>query len=219
MGKVDVYFADYLVIDDITEQSSRLLASNGCIIGMPLKLTWQADSGLFTVSTVGGDVIGTANPKNKLAIREALENGNDGACWLSLVWYDNTDKLYHAELVYQFYNVKASQTTERANLDAYTRKTSERLAEGKRPDIALTGAGWDQVLATGDWESPDEHPYPIDTKRNSGCVIFKHKRSGTDKLVMGLIAGKPTAVWGAGAACLILIIVILFFVCRCAFGA
>ena len=80
MGKVDVYFADYLVIDDITEQSSRLLASNGCIIGMPLKLTWQADSGLFTVSTVGGDVIGTANPKNKLAIREALENGNDGAC-------------------------------------------------------------------------------------------------------------------------------------------
>ena len=118
MGKVDVYFADYLVIDDITEQSSRLLASNGCIIGMPLKLTWQADSGLFTVSTVGGDVIGTANPKNKLAIREALENGNDGACWLSLVWYDNTDKLYHAELVYQFYNVKASQTTERANLDA-----------------------------------------------------------------------------------------------------
>ena len=148
-----------------------------------------------------------------------MENGNDGACWLSLVWYDNTDKLYHAELVYQFYNVKASQTTERANLDAYTRKTSERLAEGKRPDIALTGAGWDQVLATGDWESPDEHPYPIDTKRTSGCVIFKHKRSGTDKLVMGLIAGKPAAVWGAGAACLILIIVILFFVCRCAFGA
>ena len=96
---------------------------------------------------------------------------------------------------------------------------ARRLAEGKRPDIALTGAGWDQVLATGDWESPDEHPYPIDTKRNSGCVIFKHKRSGTDKLVMDLIAGKPAAVWGAGAACLILIIVILFFVCRCAFGA
>ena len=66
------------------------------------------------------DTPGVTNPKNKLAIRESLENGNDGACWLSLVWYDNTDKLYHAELVYQFYNVKASQTTERANLDAYT---------------------------------------------------------------------------------------------------
>ena len=48
MGKVDVYFADYLVIDDITEQSSRLLASNGCIIGMPLKLTWQANNRRFT---------------------------------------------------------------------------------------------------------------------------------------------------------------------------
>lgn len=219
MGKVDVYFADYLVVEQISEEASRLLASSACVIGMPLKLTWQPDENLFCVSTQAGQLIGMADPKNKLAIREALANGNEGACWLSLVWYDNSDKLYHAEIVYQFYNVKESQVTEKANLDAYTKKTSERLAQGKRPVVNLTGAGWDQVLQTGDWDDPDQHPFPIDTKRNSGCVIFKRKRSGADSLIMGIVAGKPAAVWGAGIACLVIIVVVLFFVCRCAFGA
>ena len=219
MGKVDVYFSDYLVVDDITEEASRLLASSACVIGMPLKLAWHPDSGRFMVTTPSGDYIGMANPKNKLAIREALENGNEGACWLSLVWYDNADKLYHAEIVYQFYNVKASQVTERANLDAYTKKTSERLAQGKRPVVSLTGEGWDQVLATGDWESPDQHPYPINTKRNSGCVIFKRKRSGADSLIMGIVSGKKGVIAGCAIAAVVIVVVILFFVCRCAFGA
>jgi hypothetical protein len=219
MGKVDVYFSDYLVVQDTTENASKLLSSNACIIGMPLKLVWLPDENLFAVNTVTGENLGKADPKNKLAIRECLAQGNEGACWLSLVWYDNADQLFHAEIVYQFYNVKASQTVEKANLDAFTQHTSERLAQGKRPIIELTGAGWDQVLATGDWESPDQRPYPINTKRNSGNVILKRKRSLSDKLVMDIISGSPAKRWGISIAFIVIVLVIIFLVCRCTMGA
>lgn len=219
MGKVDVYFSDYLVVEQTSEEASKLLSSSACVIGMPLKLVWLPDEDLFAVNTASGETLGRANPKNKLAIRESLANGNEGACWLSLVWYDNADQRFHAEIVYQFYNVKESQITEKANLDAFTQRTSQRLAQGKRPVVSLTGAGWDQVLATGDWESPDQHPYPINTKRNSGCVILKRKRGLGDKLAMSLLSSSSAVQWGLLAALVVVVIAVIFFVGRCALGA
>ena len=219
MGKVDVYFSDYLVVEQTSDEASKLLSTSACVIGMPLKLVWLPDEDLFDVQTGSGESLGRANPKNKLAIRESLANGNEGACWLSLVWYDNADQRFHAEVVYQFYNVKVSQIAEKANLDAFTQRTSQRLAQGKRPVVSLTGAGWDQVLATGDWESPDQHPYPVNTKRNSGCVILKRKRGLADKLAMSLLASPPAVQWALVAVLVVIVVVVLLFVGRCAMGA
>ena len=219
MGKVDVYFGSYTSINEVTREESDLLGSNHCVIGMPLKIVYEAEGGLFRVTTEEGESLGLINPKDKLRIRGAIEDGWGAACWLSLVWYDNSDKLFHGEVVYQYYNVKPSQVTERANLDAYTRKTSERIAQGKRPDIALNGEGWDKVVETGDWEGSGQQSMPIDTKRDSGTVVLKRKRSLADKLVMDIIAGKPAVRWGVTIGFTAIVLLIILFVCKCTMGA
>lgn len=215
MGKVDVYIGGYLPIDEVTKEESERLASNACVVGMPLELVYQAEDNSFRLRLPNGDSLGTVHPKNKLAIREAIEESWTRFCWLSLVYYDNDAKKFGGEVVFQMFHVKPSQTTEQANLEAYARKTADRLASGKRPDVVLTGDSWDQVVETGDWEADKSEPLPIDTKRNSGKVIFKRKRSLSDKLAMAAIERKPGCHVALVAAVIVVALVVLFIVWRC----
>ena len=219
MGKVDVYIGGYLLIDEVTKAESDLLASNACIVGMPVTISYNAETAEFKASTTDGNSIGTVHPKNKLAMREAFEENWTCAAWLSLVFYDNATKLFKGELVYQMFHVKQSQTKEQANLEAYTRKTAERLGAGKRPNVVLTGASWDQVVETGDWEGDKEEPLPIDTKRNSGLVVFKRKRSVSDKLATAAMANNPGCRIGAVAVLVLLVALIVFGIWSCTAGA
>lgn len=218
MGKVDVYFGSYTSIIEVTAAESGLLGSNACVIGMPLDLSYDPEESVFRVKTTQGESLGIINPKDRLRIRGALEDGWGSACWLSLVWYDNATKKFYGEVVYQFYNVKPTQTTERANLEAFTLKTSERIAQGKRPVVELNGAGWDSVVSTGDWEGAGQQAMPISTKRESGTVIYKRKKSFGDKLVMDLLAGNSAARWGVTIVFTLVVLLIIFFVCRCTMG-
>lgn len=215
MGKVDVYIGGYLLIDEVTKEESERLASNACIVGMPVSIAYDAETSGFKAVLPNGDPIGTVHPKNKLAIREALEEDWTCAGWLSLVYYDNGEKLFKGEMVYQMFHVKPSQTKEQQNLEAYTKKTSERLAAGKRPDVVLTGNSWDQVVETGDWESDKQQPLPINTKRNSGIVVFKRKRSVSDKIALAAMSRNPGCRIALAVVIIIIAALILFFVLNC----
>lgn len=219
MGKVDVYIGGYLPIDGITKEESDRLASNGCVIGMPLELVYDAEASKFRVLLPNGDSLGTVSPSGRLAIREAIEEGWTRFCWLSLVYYDSASKAYGGEVVFQMFNVKPSQTKEQANLEAFARHTSERLAAGKRPDVALTGDSWDQVVETGDWATDAQEPLPLDTQRGGGKVVFKRRRSLADKMAMGLIDRKPGCLASVVAAALVVVMVILLALWRCSAGA
>lgn len=219
MGKVDVYIGGYLLIDEVTKEESERLASNACIVGMPVSISYDAETGIFKAVLPNGDPIGTVHPKNKLALREAFEENWTCACWLSLVYYDNADKLFKGEMVYQMFHVKPSQTKEQENLEAYTRKTAERLAAGKRPNVVLTGTSWDNVIETGDWEPDKQQPLPIDTKRNSGLVVFKRKRSVSDKIALAAMSRNPGCRIALSVALILVAALVLFFVWRCTAGA
>ncbi len=219
MGKVDVYIGGYLLIDEVTKEESERLASNACIVGMPVSIAYNAEESQFKAVLPNGDPIGTVHPKNKLSIREALEENWTCAGWLSLVYYDNDAKLFKGEIVYQMFHVKPSQTTEQANLENYTRKTSERLAAGKRPNVVLTGNSWDQVVKTGDWEGDKQEPLPINTKHNSGQVVFKRKRSVSDKIALAAMERKPGCRIALNVVVIIIALIVLFFVWRCTAGA
>lgn len=219
MGKVDVYIGGYLTIDTVTKEESDRLASNACIVGMPVVVRYDAETSEFRVTLPSGESLGVIHPKNRLAIREALEEGWTCASWLSLVYYTNDEKLFKGEIVYQFFHVKPSQTKEQANLEAYTLKTSERLANGERPKVVLTGNSWDTVIETGDWTSDDQQKLPIDTSRNSGTVVFKRKRSVSNKIATAAMERKPGCRIALSAAILVIAVVVLLFVWRCAAGA
>lgn len=219
MGKVDVYIGGYLTIDTVTKEESDRLASNACIVGMPVVVRYDAETSEFRVTLPSGESLGVIHPKNRLAIREALEEGWTCASWLSLVYYTNDEKLFKGEIVYQFFHVKPSQTKEQANLEAYTLKTSERLANGERPKVVLTGNSWDTVIETGDWASDDQQKLPIDTSRNSGTVVFKRKRSVSNKIATAAMERKPGCRIALSAAILVIAVVVLLFVWRCAAGA
>lgn len=219
MGKVDVYIGGYLTIDTVTKEESDRLASNACIVGMPVVVRYDAETSEFRVTLPSGESLGVIHPKNRLAIREALEEGWTCASWLSLVYYTNDEKLFKGEIVYQFFHVKPSQTKEQANLEAYTLKTSERLANGERPKVVLTGNSWDTVIETGDWASDDQQKLPIDTSRNSGTVVFKRKRSVSNKIATAAMERKPGCRIALSAAILVIAVIVLLFVWRCAAGA
>lgn len=216
MGKVDVYIGGYLTIDEVTQEESERLASNSCIVGMPVVVRYDAETSQFKATLPSGEPIGTVHPKNRLAIREALEEGWTCASWLSLVYYTNDEKLFKGEIVYQMFHVKPSQTKEQANLEAYTLKTSERLANGERPSVVLTGGSWDEVIETGDHKSDKQQPLPIDTKRNSGEVIFKRKRSAADKLATAAMERKPGCRIAMIVGIIIICLLILLFIWKCA---
>lgn len=216
MGKVDVYIGGYLTIDEVTQEESERLASNSCIVGMPVVVRYDAETSQFKATLPSGESIGTVHPKNRLAIREALEEGWTCASWLSLVYYTNDEKLFKGEIVYQMFHVKPSQTKEQANLEAYTLKTSERLANGERPSVVLTGGSWDEVIETGDHKSDKQQPLPIDTKRNSGEVIFKRKRSAADKLATAAMERKPGCRIAMIVGIIIICLLILLFIWKCA---
>ncbi|MBR2834964.1 MAG: hypothetical protein IKE43_04550 [Coriobacteriales bacterium] len=215
MSKVDVYIGGYLLFDEVTQEESGRLASNLCVIGMPLTITYVNDSDRFVVSVPTGETIGTIRPKNKLAMRSALEDGWTCKAWLSLVYYNNDTKLFGGELVYQFYHVKTSQVAEQAALDNYAQRTSERLAAGNRPDVVLTGTAYDTIIETGDWNDNSKQALLIDTSRSSGTVVFKRKKGFADKLAAGAIEHNPGCRVALIIAALILIAIIVIIVISC----
>ncbi len=217
MGKVDVYLGGYLLIDEVTKEESERLASNACIVGMPVNITYNPENGVFKAVLPNGDTIGTIHPTNRLAIREAIEEGWTRTGCLSLVYYDNASKLFKGEIVYQMFHVKPSQTDKLDNLVNYTKKVAERIAAGKRPDVVLTGDSWDQVIKEGDWDSGKHEALPIDTRRNSGLVVFKRKRSVSDKLALAAMSRNPGCHIALVVAVLVVALLVLFFVWKCAF--
>lgn len=219
MGKVDVYIGGYLHIEEVTKEESDRLASSACTVGTPVAITYNAQNGEFKATLPNGDTIGTVHPKNKLALREAFEENWTCACWLSLVYYENSSKLFKGELVYQMFHVKPSQTKEQANLEAYTRKTCERIAAGKRPDVTINGEAWDCIVETGDWDTDREVPLPINTARNSGLVIYKRKRSVSDKLTAAAMSNSKGCLAAAIAFLVLLAAGIVFGIWSCTAGA
>ena len=216
MGTVDVYHGGYLLLENVSKHGSELLASNICVIGMPLVLAYDTESSVFTVSTESGDLLGNVRPHNKLTVREALENGWTCRMWLSLVYYDNDTKLFGGEVVYQIYNVKPTQTDEQQALDAYAAKTSERLAAGERPDVSLTGTGYDTVIETGDWSDAKKVALPIDTARGGGKIVFKRKRGLSDKLTAAAMERRPGCTIAMIVLLLALLALIVLLLINCA---
>ena len=219
MSKVDVYIGGYLPIEEITKPESERLASNECMIGMPVTITCNTPDGLFRLQSAQGNSLGILRPKNRLALRNALENGWTCRCWLSLVWYDESDKLFHGEVVYQCFHVKDSQTEEQAALETYLQRTSEALAAGKRPRVVLTCTSYDQVIETkGEWQGEDSEPLPISTKRGSGTVIFKRKRSVSDKLALSALERKPGCRIALTVVLLVIVIALALGIWKCTMG-
>lgn len=221
MSKVDVYVADYLTIDEVTQKESELLASNMCVIGMPLKLSYDGETNSFRVSTQNGESLGIVRPKNRLRLQEALENGWPLHCWLSLVYYVNSgdEKLFHGEIVYQFFNVKSLDSDEGRALSAFADKIGHLIASGKRPRVSLTGTEYDQVISSnGSWAPVKTVALPFSSERKSGVVVFKRKRSLSDKVAQAALEKKPGCVVGTAAFFVLLAALIVFVVWRCAFA-
>ena len=219
MSKVDVYIGGYLKIEEVSKAESERLASNECMVGMPVTLSCNGEDGVFRLTSAQGNAIGTVKPKNRLALRNALENGWTCRCWLSLVYYVEADKLFHGEIVYQCFKVKDSQTQEQAALEAYTQNTADALAAGKRPRVVLTGTSYDQVIeSNGTWQSDEVEPLPISTKRGSGTVIFKRKRSVSDKLALSALERKPGCRIALTVVLLVIVIAIAFGIWKCVMG-
>lgn len=221
MSKVDVYVAEYLTIDEVTHEESERLASNECMIGNPLTLRFDPEKKAFRVYTQQGNPIGLVHPKNRLALKEALENGWPCKCWLSLVYYNDNDgeKLFHGEVVYQFYNLKPTQTAERAALDAFADHVSALLAEGKRPRVSLTGTQYEEVISGGGtYEPQGTEPLPISGKAKSGTVVFKRKRSVSDRLALSAMENKPGCRIATTVFFLLVALLVLFLLWRFVFS-
>ena len=216
MGKIDIYVGDYLLLDEVDAKESERLASNLCIVGMPLQISYLADTDTFKVLLPSGESIGTAHPtKNRLIMRSALDEGWTCKAWLSLVFYNNDTKCFQAEIVYQFYNLKKSQTAEQQALDSFAQHTSERLASGLRPDVSLTGTAYETVIETGDWYDGSKKPLPIDTKRSSGMVVFKRKRSIADKVAIAAMEHNPGCRIALIVAAVIIVAIIVVIAVSC----
>lgn len=220
MSKVDVYIGGYHPIQKVSKQESERLASNECMIGMPLSLSHDAESGDFVVTNPAtGNSIGSFRPKNPLSLRDALENGWTCHCWLSLVYYVEAEKIFQGEIVYQCFKVKPSQTAEQAALETYALNTAEALKSGKRPRVILTGNTYDAVIeSSGAWQSDEKEVLPFSTKRGSGIVPFKKKRSLLDKLALSAMERKPGCRIALTVVLLIIVIAIALVVWKCAVG-
>lgn len=216
MSKVDVYIGGYLPIDEVSKDESERLASNECMVGAPVQLSYDAASSSFVVKSEAGSTIGTVHPKNRLALRDALENGWTCRFWLSLVYYVEAEKLFHGEIVYQCFKVKPVQTEEQAALEAYTEATAQALAAGKRPRIVLTGTSYDQVIESkGTWRSDQEEPLPFSTKRGSGVVVFKRRRSVSDRLALSALQRKPGCRIAVSVVMLVIVVALALLIWKC----
>lgn len=219
MSKVDVYVGEYLTIEETTHQESERLASNESMVGMPFTLEYDSEKKGFRVFTPSHNSVGMIYPRNKLRLLEAFENGWPTHCWLSLVYYNGDEKLFHGEVAYLFYNVKPSQTQELAALDAYAKKLGAALAAGKRPRFSLTGTQYDQVIASGgNWETDEKEPLPFSTKRGSDVVVFKNKRSVGERLAQAAIERKPGCRIVLLLAVIVVALLVVFLVWKCAFN-
>ena len=219
MSKVDVYFGGYLELHEIGSHESDTLRSNECVIGMPLVISYDAQSGTFDVATGAGSHVGVIRPQNRLSMREALENNWTCKCWLSLVYYVEAEHTYHGEVVYQIYNLKPSQTAEQAALDTFAQGISTALANGERPRVALNGKQYDEVIATGGtWKPEGTEALPFSTARGSGVVVYKQKRSFAEHLIAGIVDRRPAYVFGTLAGLVVIILLVLFFIWSCTQG-
>lgn len=219
LSKVDVYVADYVTIDDVTKEESDRLASNECMVGSSLIIRATDEAGSFEVVSSAGNSIGRIRPKNKLAFRDALENGWTMHCWLSLVYYVESEKRFHGEVVYQFHKVKQSQTDAEAALNAFEEGISQMLADGKRPRVKVTGNEYDQIISSGGSWRPDEtEALPFATKRGSGIVVFKRKRSVSDKLALAALERNPGCRIALVAVLLVIVVAVALVVLQCTRG-
>lgn len=219
MSKVDVYVGEYLTIEETTHEEGERLASNECMVGMPFTLEYDSEKKGFRVFTPSHNSVGMVYPRNKLRLQEAFENGWPCHCWLSLVYYNGDEKLFHGEVAYLFYNVKQSQTQERAALDAYAQRVGEALASGKRPRIALTGTQYDQVISSdGNWETDEKEPRPFSTKRGGDVVVFKSKRSLGERLAQAAVERRPGCRIALSVAAIVVALLVVFLVWKCAFN-
>lgn len=219
LSKVDVYVADYVTIEDVTKEEGERLASNECMVGSALTIKAGSEPGVFEVLNSSGNSIGRIRPHNKLAFRDALENGWTMHCWLSLVYYVEAEKRFHGELVYQFHKVRPSQTADEAAMNAFAEGISQMLASGKRPRVKITGTEYDEILSGGGvWRPSEEESLPFSTKRGSGMVVFKRKRSVSDKLALAALDRNPGCRIALIAVALVIVIVIALLVWRCTQG-
>ncbi len=213
MSKVDVYVAEYTTIDKVTKEESELLASSECVVGMSVQLSQDPDSNGFRVSTKDGRSLGLIHPRARLGLTEAFENGWPLHCWLSLVYYvqKGGEKLFHGEVVYQFYNVKPTQTAELASLQAYSDKIHHLLAAGKRPRVSLTGSEYEEVLSQGGSFTPTGvEALPFAKQHNSGVVVYKKKQSLADQLTQMALAHRGGCLAGSiGVLALIVLVIAL----------
>lgn len=215
MGKSDGYIGGYLLLDDVESQQSELLASNLCVVGMPLALSYDPDSAKILVSTAAGQNVGTVRPSNRMAFKEALEGGWTCRAWLSLVYYDNSVRRFGGEIAYQLFDSEPGPEGAREALESYAEKTARRLADGQRPDVALSGTEYRKVLETGDLQPTEKVPLPIDTGRGGGKVVFKHKRTVSDKLAQAAVERRPGCLAAAAVALLVLVGAVVFALWSC----
>ena len=158
------------------------------------------------------------HPKNKLAIREALEEGWTCAGWLSLVYYDNGDKLFKGEMVYQDVSREtlSGPKNSRTSRPLHAEQPPSASPPGKRPDVVLTGTSWDQVVETGELRRSDkQQPLPINAKRNSGLVVFKRKRGVSGKTALAAMSRHPGCRIALTVVVILIAALILFLVLKC----
>ena len=114
---------------------------------------------------------------------------------------------------------QASQTAEQAALETYALNIAEALKSGKRPRVILTGNTYDAVIeSNGAWQSDEKEVLPFSTKRGSGIVPFKKKRSLLDKLALSAMERKPGCRIALTVVLLIIVIAIALVVWKCAVG-
>lgn len=207
----------YLAIDIVNELESNRLASNECMVGSPLTLRATDTPNEFEVLSAGNNRIGALRPLHPVQVERLLMPTTALSCFLSLVYYVNDDKHFHAELYYVAHAAEndAALSATRVAHESLAAACQGFLENGIRPPAHMTAAQAAKIAALAGTENASytAATYPLEERQplpalERGEVIFKKKRTGSDKFVIAL-ANSPK---GAKIVVNLIAIAIMIFI-------
>lgn len=226
MSATPTVLTGYIPLDRVTDAESQRLASNESMVGSEVTLVPTEVAHEYEVMSYLGNSLGTVRVTTPVELVNLLEAGGKLRTFISLVYYDGNAKEFHGELFYVAYaggeqgadaGARGVGAQERA-VENFVATCKNYLEKGKRPRAGMKSGQIAQILAAGGeftLERGDTEPLPAFQR---GEVVFKKKRSLTDKMVVGLAQSSRGTKLVVNFIALVVMVLILYKIVTFALG-
>lgn len=192
----NVYDAFYLRIKEVSKEGGGYLLGAEGIIGSPL----QFDGKQMALLASTGVCIAKIPSKQAKRLAEHVQNGWTITAFVSMTFYRSSDKRVGADIAFLCWAPQDLAPSEQATdsttshapstnllsaeqaeaLSVFSSNIAQRLASGDRAELSLTQEQFVNVLKSkGTWYLTRTTKHETLEK---GTVVFKSKRSGTERL-------------------------------------